>query len=233
MNLSSFLKPSRYINHEINSIHKKAAVNVALAFPDIYEVGMSHLGLKILYKIINDLAFASAERVFSPWLDLEAEMRAKGMYLSSLESHRPLRDFDIVGFSLQYELLYTTVLNMLSLGGIPFRTDERNNKSTAYRYPIVIAGGPCTVNPAPMYPFIDAFLVGDGEEAIKDILDIVYQWKTGGDGKKESLFLALSEIEGIYVPSVHCNPPTPPLEKGGKGGFEKSGHRGIKRRFIK
>ncbi|MDH5767704.1 MAG: TIGR03960 family B12-binding radical SAM protein [Nitrospirota bacterium] len=203
MNLSSFLKPSRYINNEINSIHKKAAVRIALAFPDVYEVGMSHLGLKILYKIINDLPYASAERVFSPWLDLEAEMKTKGIPLSSLESHRPLRDFDIVGFSLQYELLYTTVLNMLSLGGIPLRTDERNNKSTAHRYPLVIAGGPCTVNPAPMSPFIDAFLIGDGEEAIKDILDIVYQWKIDGDGKRESLFLALSEIEGMYVPLIH------------------------------
>ncbi|MDH5203043.1 MAG: TIGR03960 family B12-binding radical SAM protein [Nitrospirota bacterium] len=203
MNLSSFLKPSRYINNEINSIHKKAAVRIALAFPDVYEVGMSHLGLKILYKIINDLPYASAERVFSPWLDLEAEMKTKGIPLSSLESHRPLRDFDIVGFSLQYELLYTTVLNMLSLGGIPLRTDERNNKSTAHRYPLVIAGGPCTVNPTPMSPFIDAFLIGDGEEAIKDILDIVYQWKIDGDGKRESLFLALSEIEGMYVPLIH------------------------------
>lgn len=205
VNLSSFLKPSRYINNEINAIHKKAAVRVALVFPDVYEMGMSHLGLKILYKIINDLTYASAERVFSPWLDLEAEMKTKGIPLSSLESNRPLKDFDIVGFSLQYELLYTTVLNMLSLGGIPLRTEERNNVSNAHRYPLVIAGGPCTVNPAPMSPFIDAFLIGDGEEAIRDILDLFYQWKTGGDGKRESLLLSLSEVEGMYVPSVHSS----------------------------
>ncbi|MBM4141417.1 MAG: TIGR03960 family B12-binding radical SAM protein [Nitrospira sp.] len=233
MNLSSFLKPSRYINSEINSIHKKAAVRVALAFPDVYEVGMSHLGLKILYKIINDIPYASAERVFSPWLDLEAEMKTKGIPLSSLESNRPLRDFDIVGFSLQYELLYTTVLNMLFLGGIPLRTEERNNVLNTHCYPLVIAGGPCTVNPAPMSPFIDAFLIGDGEEAIRDILDSFYQWKTGGDGKRESLLLVLSEIEGMYVPHVHCNPPTPPLEKGGKGGLEKRGQGRIRRRLIK
>ncbi|MEW6214024.1 MAG: TIGR03960 family B12-binding radical SAM protein [Nitrospirota bacterium] len=194
MNLSSFQKPSRYINNEVNSIHKESSVRVALAFPDVYEVGMSHLGLKILYKIINELPFASAERVFSPWLDLEAEMRARGILLSSLESNRPLRDFDIIGFSLQYELSYTTVLNMLYLGGIPLRAEERNN--------LVIAGGPCTVNPAPMSPFIDAFLIGDGEEAIKEILETFYRWKMSGDGKKESLLLALSEIEGIYVPQI-------------------------------
>ena len=232
MNLLSFQKPSRYINNEVNAIYKEAPLKVVLAFPDIYEIGMSHLGLKILYKIINDLSFASAERVFSPWTDLEAEMKANGILLSSLESNRPLKDFDIVGFSLQYELSYTTVLNMLYLGGIPLRAEERNNSSFSNRYPLVIAGGPCTVNPLPMSPFIDAFLVGDGEEAIKEILDTFYRWKMSGDSKKESLLHALSEIEGIYVPFVHFNPPTPPLEKGGKGGFEKSGNGEVKRRFI-
>jgi len=208
MNLSSFQKPSRYINREINAIYKEAPVKVALAFPDVYEVGMSHLGLKILHKIINEIPFASAERVFSPWLDLEAEMRAKGIPLSSLESNleskRPLREFDVLGFSLQYELSYTTVLNMLQLGGIPLKTEERKNSSSLC--PLVIAGGPCTVNPSPMSPFIDAFLIGDGEEAIRDILDTVYQWKMEGDRKKESVLLALSEIEGMYVPLVHNNP---------------------------
>src|SRR6266498_4834272 len=126
MNLSRFQKPSRYTNREINSVHKEAPVKVALAFPDIYDIGMSHLGMKILYKIINDLAYASAERVFSPWLDMEEEMKAKGIPLVSLETKRPLRDFDIIGFSLQYELSYTTVLNMLSLSGIPLRSGDRN-----------------------------------------------------------------------------------------------------------
>ena len=180
-------------------MHKDAPVKVALAFPDIYEIGMSHLGLKILYKIVNDLPYASAERVFSPWTDLEAEMKAKNYLLSSLESNRPLKDFHIVGFSLQYELSYTTVLNMLHLGGIPAETENRMDPC----YPLVIAGGPCTVNPMPMSPFIDAFLIGDGEEAMHEILDTYYQWKKEGDNKKESLFKALADIDGLYVPFVH------------------------------
>ncbi|MEW6002848.1 MAG: TIGR03960 family B12-binding radical SAM protein [Nitrospirota bacterium] len=236
MKLSSFQKPSRYINNEINSIHKKAAVRVALAFPDLYEVGMSHLGLRILYKIINDLPFASAERVFSPWFDLEAEMRAKKIPLSSLESNSPLKDFDILGFSLQHELSYTTVLNMLYLGNIPLHSEERTRQGSTNRYPIVIAGGPCTVNPAPMSPFIDAFLIGDGEEAIEEILHTYYRWKKDGDGKRDSILLALSEIEGMYVPSIYDNPVNPPISpltkggvrgvKGAEGGFT------IKRRII-
>lgn len=203
MNLSSFRRPSRYINNEINSIHKEAPVKVALAFPDVYEIGMSHLGLKILYKIINDLPFASAERVFSPWIDLEAELKAKGIPITSLEFGRPLKDFDIVGFSLQYELSYTTVLNMLYLGGIPLKSEERAN--SLYSYPLIIAGGPCTVNPKPMSRFIDAFLIGDGEDAIREVVELYYNWRKTGDSKKESLFKALAEIEGMYVPSVHSS----------------------------
>lgn len=201
MNLSLFQKPSRYINHELNAVHKEAPVKVALAFPDIYEIGMSHLGLRILYKIINDLPFASAERVFSPWIDLEAGMKAKGSLLSSLESGRPLNKFDIAGFSLQYELSYTTVLNMLNLGGIPLKTKDRLNGGD--RYPLIIAGGPCTVNPMPMSPFIDAFLIGDGEEAVTEILETYHGWKMFGDDYKESLLKALSGIEGVYVPILH------------------------------
>ncbi|GAB4410574.1 MAG: TIGR03960 family B12-binding radical SAM protein [Thermodesulfovibrionales bacterium] len=196
MNLCRFEKPSRYINHELNSIHKEAAIKVALAFPDIYDVGMSHLGLRILYKIINDLPYASAERVFSPWLDMEAEMKARGIPLASLETKRPLKNFDIVGFSLQYELSYTTVLNMLSMAGIPIRSEDRDEKD-----PLVIAGGPCTVNPLPMSAFVDAFLVGDGEDAVKEILEVFYSWKRWGE-KRESLLLRLSEIGGLYVPSI-------------------------------
>lgn len=202
MNLSFFQKPSRYINREINAVHKgETPVKVALAFPDVYEIGMSHLGLRILYKIINDIPFASAERVFSPWTDLEEYMKSKGVVLSSLETNRPLRDFDIVGFSLQYELSYTTVLNMLSLGKIPLRTADRLD-SPGSSFPLIIAGGPCTVNPMPMLPFIDAFLIGDGEEAIADILHTYHEWKKDGDMRKESLLKALSLIEGIYVPVI-------------------------------
>jgi len=206
VNFSYLQKPSRYINNEINAVYSDKPVKVALVFPDIYEIGMSHLGLKILYTIINDLPFASAERVFSPWVDLEAEIKAKGILLSSLESRRPLRDFDIVGFSLQYELSYTTVLNMLSMGGIPVTSEERLS-SPSVRYPLVIAGGPCSVNPMPMSPFIDAFLIGDGEEAVKEILENYYRWKNDGDGRKESLLQSLSQVEGIYVPSLHASSP--------------------------
>lgn len=199
MNFSLFQKPSRYINSEINSVKKQAEIRFALAFPDVYEVGMSHLGSKILYKIINDLPYASAERAFHPWLDMEKEMKQKETLLCSLETQTPLRDFDIVGFSLQYELSYTSVLNILSLSGIPLRSEQRNLINS----PLIIAGGPCTVNPKPMSVFIDAFLIGDGEEAIIEILDTYKRWKKEGDGKRESLLKALSAIYGIYVPSVH------------------------------
>ena len=160
VNLSLFQKPSRYIDREVNVVRKEAPLRLALAFPDIYEIAMSHLGLRILYKIINDLPYASAERVFAPWIDAEAEMKSKGILLSSLESGRPLGDFDVVGFSLQYELSFTTVLNMLHLGGIPVRAEDR---AGSHLYPIVIAGGPCAVNPMPMSAFIDAFLIGEPE----------------------------------------------------------------------
>lgn len=197
MNLLHFQKPGRYINSEFNSVHKEAPISIALSFPDIYDVGMSHLGLKILYAVINELPYASAERVFSPWPDLEAAMRQQKEPLSSLESGRPLHAFDIVGFSLQYELAYTTVLNMLDLGSMPLRTEER---LTGKDLPLVIAGGPCTVNPYPMSPFIDAFLVGDGEEAVKEMLTVFHQWKISGSGEKLSLLKALTEIDGVFVP---------------------------------
>ncbi len=172
-------------------------MKVALAFPDVYEIGMSHLGLKILYDIINRLPFASAERVFSPWTDLEDAMIHNKSLLCSLESRLPLKDFDIVGFSLQYELSYTTVLNMISLGGIPVKSEERLGKNAG---PLVIAGGPCTLNPLPLSPFIDAFLIGDAEEAIKEILDIYLGWKDGGRQGRDRLLKELSEIEGVFVP---------------------------------
>jgi radical SAM family uncharacterized protein/radical SAM-linked protein len=202
VNLSRFQRPSRYIDSEVNVLKKEAPLRVALAFPDIYDIGMSHLGLRILYDIVNSLSYASAERVFHPWVDLEQEMKARGTTLTSLESQRPLRKFDIVGFSLQYELSYTSVLNMLRLGGIPLRSAERDETHGGpASSPLVIAGGPCTVNPMPMAPFVDAFLVGDGEDAIKEILNVVYWAKTEG-GDRKSLLKALAEIEGVFVPSI-------------------------------
>lgn len=214
MSLSFFQKPSRYINSEYNAIHPpwsvdgkageaagKAAARFVLAFPDTYEVGMSHLGLKILYDIINKLTFASAERCFAPWPDLEGHMRNSSLLLSALESGVPIRKFDIVGFSLQYELSYTTVLNMLSLGGIPLHTAERMDVKG--RLPLVIAGGPCTVNPAPMSPFIDAFLIGDGEASAVELAHLVHRWKIEGDERRETLLREIGALDGFYVPLIH------------------------------
>lgn len=204
MNYKHFQKPSRYINSEINSIHKKAPVRVVLAFPDVYEIGMSHLGMKVLYQIINNLPFTSAERVFAPWSDLEEALKSKDLPLTSLESKQPLKEFDIIGFSLQYELSYTTVLNMLHMGGIPIKHEDRMSLTGT---PLVIAGGPCTVNPLPMAAFIDAFLIGDGEEAVPEILSAYSQWKAAGSDNKTSLLQELSKIGGVYVPSLGKEKP--------------------------
>ena len=197
MRLQQFLRPSRYIGKEFNSIRKDAPLKVVLAFPDVYEVGMSHLGLKVLYDIINRLPYASAERVFHPWTDREEWLKQNSVPLGSLESGRPLSGFDVIGFSLQYELSYSSVLNMLSMAGLPL---ERENRTGGQ--PLIIAGGPSAVNPAPMAAFIDAFLIGDGEEAVAQMLETVFSWKTQGDGKRSTLLKMLSGIEGVYVPSV-------------------------------
>jgi len=193
LNLSRFQKPSRYIGNEVNSICKEADIKIALCFPDTYEIGMSHMGLQILYSIINSIPNASAERVYAPWVDYEAFLREKKVCLPSIESKRPLKDFDIIGFTLQYELSYTNVLNMLDLGRIPIRADDREDN-----HPLIIAGGPCTVNPLPLVPFIDAFVIGDGEEVIEEIIDVYTEGRS-----KENLLRTLSEIEGVYVPAVH------------------------------
>jgi len=205
VNFSFFRSPSRYINSEINSIHKKdpkqIIIRSVLAFPDTYEVGMSHIGLKILYGIINSLPYATAERAFSPWIDFEEYLKRNGIALASLESNTPLKDFDIIGFSLQYELSYTTVLNMLTLGGIPVYSEERlNNKK---HQPLIIAGGPCTVNPHPISQFIDAFLIGDGEEAVVELFEKVRQWRLNGESDRRTLLREIANLDGFYVPIFH------------------------------
>lgn len=200
MNYACFSKPSRYIGREINSIRKDAGLNIALCFPDTYEIGMSHIGLKILYSIINSIPDVSAERVYAPWTDLEDYLRGNGLPLTSLEHRRPLKDFDIVGFTLQYELSYTNILNMLDLGGIPVRSADRDAC-----HPIVMAGGPCSVNPLPLVPFIDAFVIGDGEEVIEEIIDrySAISGQQSALSKRQDKLIALAELEGVYVPSVH------------------------------
>ncbi len=193
---NSIRKPSRYINHEINALYKpEAAFSFCLAFPDTYEVGMSHLGMKILYGLINNMPGVAAERCFAPWADYEAMLRNRNEPLKSMETARPLSDFDVVGFSLQYELSYTNLLNMLDLAGIPIHSDDRKNE-----HPVILAGGPCTSNPAPLLPFLDAFLIGDGEDAVPEI--ILSLMKLKGASRPERL-RALAEIEGVYVPAVH------------------------------
>ncbi|MBV6341554.1 TIGR03936 family radical SAM-associated protein [Candidatus Magnetobacterium casense] len=196
MNFSQFRRPSRYINSELNAVYKRGFIRVALCFPDVYEIGMSHLGLKLLYKVINDLPYASCERAFAPWIDLEEYLKTEGILLTSLESKTPLREFDIVGFSLQYELSYTTVLNMLHLGGIPIRAQLRSDTD-----PVVIAGGPCTVNPSPVLPFFDAFVIGDAEETIREIIDVGVAYKKDGHLNRKDFLKGLSEIAGVMVPA--------------------------------
>jgi len=195
MDLVSFKKPSRYIGNEINTRHKDADVRVALCFPDTYEIGMSHLGLRILYEIINNIPYASAERVFAPWVDLESYLIDREIPLTSLEEGRPLWLFDIVGFTLQYELSYTNILNMLRLGKIPIRSEDRDDKQ-----PIIIAGGPSAVNPLPLSPFIDAFVIGDGEEVVREMLSVYSEMK---GSRRSDILIEWARIEGIYVPMVH------------------------------
>ena len=195
MNYAQFRKPSRYIGSEINSVHRDSEFRVALCFPDTYEIGMSHIGLKILYSIINNIDTVSAERVYAPWLDMEEWLREKDLPIVSVESKSPLSEFDIIGFTLQYELSYTNILNMIDLAGIPVRSSERDGS-----HPLIIGGGPCAVNPRPLAPFIDAFVVGDGEEVILEIIACVRE-QVSGD--RDQVLNSLAEIEGIYVPSVH------------------------------
>ena len=192
-------KPARYIGGEWNSVvkdHKDVKCKVVLAFPDVYEVGMSHLGLKILYSLLNDRRDIACERVFAPWFDMEGIMREQKIPLFTLETKSSLKEFDILGFSLQYELSYTNVLNMLDLAGIPLFSSERGDT-----YPLIIGGGPCAFNPEPMADFFDCFLIGDGEEAALEIADIFIENRKKG-GKKEELLKRLADVEGIYVPSI-------------------------------
>ncbi|MCK4462785.1 MAG: radical SAM protein, partial [Candidatus Omnitrophica bacterium] len=198
--LEGIQKPARYIGGEYNSIKKpweKTAVRICLSYPDIYEVGMSYLGKKILYHLLNREPDILCERVFAPWPDMEARLRECNIPLFSLESRRPLGDFDIIGFSFGYELTYTNFLNMLELGGIPIFSKERNSS-----HPIVIAGGPCVFNPAPLSEFIDVFFIGEAEEVIHEFLEVYKKFKTKS-AEKELILKAMKSIEGLYIPFIH------------------------------
>jgi len=192
-------RPSRYLGTEINAIKKRhdaVKLRFALAFPDLYDIGTSHLGMQILYHILNRQTDLVAERVFMPGLDLTHFLRREKMSLFSLESETPLKDFDIIGFSLLYELNYTNVLAMLDLAGIDFRASRRKASD-----PLIIAGGPCTCNPEPMAEFFDAMVVGDGESVILEMARTWINWVASGQNDRGQLLYQWSEIEGVYIPS--------------------------------
>jgi len=210
--LKDVQKPARYVGGEYNQVVKdKSAVDVRIAFcfPDTYEIGMSNLGLRIMYGLLNSIDGVWCERVFAPWCDMEEQMRKGGVPLYGLESGDPIKDFDIVAFSLGYELAYTNMLNMLDLAGIPLRSSERPDSS-----PLVIAGGICCFNPEPLADFIDFFVVGEGEEAAGEIIDAFRNSEfhrrkregiaaEGSIGSKEALLKAVSKLGGVYVPSLY------------------------------
>ena len=193
-------KPARYTGGEMNTAIKswpEAEVHFAFCFPDTYEVAMSHLGMKILYGVINQQPWALCERVCMPWVDMKALMEKEGIPLFSLETRTPLNRFDVVGFTLQYEMSYSNILAMLKLGGIPLHTAERTDAD-----PIVCVGGPCAFNPEPLADFVDAVMIGDGEEMIVEFIAAVREWKKSGE-PREACLRRLAKIPGVYVPSFY------------------------------
>ncbi len=205
--LPTVQKPGRYTGGELNQIVKDwdaIPTKVALVFPDLYDLGMSNLGLAILYDLINQRQDALAERAYLPWDDMEAAMRQHEVPLYSLETQHALADFDIVAFSLPYETLYTSTLNALDLAGIPLLAKDRGPA-----HPLIIAGGHATFNPEPMHAFIDAFVIGEGEEVTDEILDCVQRWQAAGGENRADLLRELAQIWGVYVPALyeaHYNP---------------------------
>ncbi|NLX61564.1 MAG: TIGR03960 family B12-binding radical SAM protein [Tissierellia bacterium] len=193
-------KPARYIGMEKNSISKDLStvdIKFAFAFPDVYEVGMSHLGLHILYNLLNNEDYIACERVFAPWIDMENEMRKEGIPLYTLENKEPIKNFDFIGFTLQYEMSYTNIINMLDLGNIPIFSKDRKEDD-----PLVIAGGPCAYNPEPIADFIDLFVIGEGEEIVLEIMELYRQFKLNGY-KRDEFLQEVSKIEGVYVPKFY------------------------------
>ena len=195
-------KPARYTGSELNSVVKDLKdvdIRFAFCFPDTYEIGMSHLGMKILYSLINEKNNYWCERVFAPDTDMEAVMRERNIGLFGLESGDCIKNFDVIGFTLQYELCYTNVLNMIDLAGLPVKAADRGDSLDT---PVIIAGGPCVANPEPLTGFIDAFQIGEGEEMMIEFLELLEKHKKAGSSKKEFL-IAAAGIKGIYVPSLY------------------------------
>jgi len=198
--LKRIQKPARYVGNEFNSVHKEnfaELIKFAFCFPDVYEVGMSHLGMKILYHMMNEREDTVCERVFAPWVDMEEELRKENIPLLSMESHIPVAEFDIVGFTLQYEMSYSNVLNMLDLAGIPLKSADRGEG-----VPFVCAGGPCAYNGEPLADIVDFFILGEGEEVNNEILDVYKEWKASGE-TRERYLERIAKIEGIYVPAFY------------------------------
>ena len=193
-------KPARYIGNEVNSVMKnkdEVDIRFAMCFPDVYEIGMSHLGIQILYDMFNQREDTWCERVYSPWPDLDKVMREKKIPLFALESQDPIRNFDFLGITIQYEMCYTNILQILDLSGMPLRAADRDES-----WPLVMGGGPCTYNPEPLAPFFDLFYIGEGETVFGEVLDSYKKYKKAGKSKKEFLERA-AEIPGIYVPSFY------------------------------
>ena len=192
-------KPSRYVGGELNQVVKNPKdvdIRFAFCFPDVYEVGMSHLGTRILYHTINERKDTYCERVFAPWPDMEAELRKNEIPLMTLETKDALTEFDILGFTLQYEMSYTNILNMLDMAGITIRASQRGEDE-----PIIMAGGPCAYNPEPLYDIVDFFEIGEGEEIMNEVLDVYSKYK--GKGQKKEFLREISKIQGVYVPSLY------------------------------
>lgn len=194
-------KPITYLGNEVNAVHKIPSpemIRFAFAFPDTYEVGMSHLGMKILYGLLNEDKDIWCERVFAPWVDMEEQLRLHDLPLYGLESMMPLNEYDFVGFTLQYEMSFSNILNMLELGKITLRSNQRKEAE-----PYVIAGGPCAYNPEPLSDFIDLFVIGEAEEVILKIMDAHRQWKKAGGNRQDFLKMAAA-LEGVYVPAFYA-----------------------------
>lgn len=194
-------KPGRYTGGEQGSVVKNKSdvdVRFAFCFPDTYEIGMSHLGIKILYSLFNSKDYIWCERVFAPWTDMEEIMREENILLYGLESGDPIRDFDFIGFTLQYELSFTNILNMLDLAGLPVKSRDRGDDM-----PLVVAGGPCACNPEPIADFVDIFFLGDGEEVDLEVIDLYREFKKQGKYKKADFLRAAAQIEGVYVPTLY------------------------------
>ena len=198
--LMSVEKPERYIGHEVNSCIKdpdSVRVRFIMCFPDVYEIGMSHLGIQILYDMFNSFDDVWCERVYSPWIDLDKIMREKHIPLFSLEPQRPVKDADFLGITIQYEMCYTNILQVLDLSGIPIESKDRTEND-----PIVIGGGPCTYNPEPIADFFDIFYIGEGETRYRELIDLYEKMKDEGRSRDEFLIEA-GKISGLYVPRFY------------------------------